>query len=630
GNSDPELTCSCNELVGSDRLDIIVTRESGENVNTYTITASQAEGANPNYEITFKNGTFSIHKAALTVTAEDKSVTYGDEAPEYTVKVEGFRNGDDESDLGGTLGFYRNYEQYSDVGEYDIKPYGLEADNYVFFYYFGTLTVSPKEITVTIKNAASVYGDELSELEATDDGIVNGDTNVYSISTTATSTSNVGKYEITGTALDSNYEVTFVNGEYEITKREITIAAEDKTAVVNTALPAYTYKVEGLVGEDKLVTEPVITCDADITAIGEYVITVDGADAGGNYTVKYVPAKLTVIADDAVDSAAGYTEELKDYDPETVTGEDKAALEEILDEIDTLLDDENITDNGKKALEEVKETVEELLKEISDAAASTDTENTEKVGDVTTENVTPEDKTDLESAKADLEKALEDHGSNMTEDEKKAIEDEIERIDGALEVIGNVEKVEEIISKLPAADAVEPDDEEAIKAITDAQTAYNALSDYEKSLVDKAVKENLDKLMAVLVAYDIVEGDGSAWTEGSDGSITFVVNGLFSKFVGIKVDGKDVDKANYDAKAGSTIITLKTAFLDTLEVGEHTITVIYTDGETDGTFYVHAKANSPETGNNNNLGLWMALLLVSGGAVTALTVAGRKKRAEKR
>ena len=75
---------------------------------------------------------------------------------------------------------------------------------------------------------------------------------------------------------------------------------------------------------------------------------------------------------------------------------------------------------------------------------------------------------------------------------------------------------------------------------------------------------------------------------------------------------------------------MKTAFLDTLEVGEHTITVIYTDGETDGTFYVHAKANSPETGTNNNLGLWMALLLVSGGAVTALTVAGRKKRAEKR
>lgn len=163
-------------------------------------------------------------------------------------------------------------------------------------------------------------------------------------------------------------------------------------------------------------------------------------------------------------------------------------------------------------------------------------------------------------------------------------------------------------------------------AITDAQTAYNALSDYEKSLVYEAAKANLDKLVAALVAYDIVEGDGSSWTEDSDHNITFVVNGLFSKFVGIKIDGKDVDKANYEVKAGSTIITLKASYLDTLAVGEHTITVVYTDGSTDGTFNVHAKANSPATGDNSNMFLWIALLFISGGAVITLTVVDRKKR----
>ncbi|MEE1356670.1 MAG: hypothetical protein UHG68_03800, partial [Clostridia bacterium] len=215
---------------------------------------------------------------------------------------------------------------------------------------------------------------------------------------------------------------------------------------------------------------------------------------------------------------------------------------------------------------------------------------------------------------------------NYTEDEKKAIEDELGRIDDALEVIGNVEAVEKVISKLPSVDTVKPDDEEAIKAITDAQTAYNVLSDYEKSLVDEAAKANLDKLVAALVAYDIVEGDGSSWTEDSNHNITFVVNGLFSKFVGIKVDGKDVDKANYEAKAGSTIITLKASYLDTLAVGEHTITVVYTDGSTDGTFNVHAKANSPATGDNSNMFLWIALLFISGGAVVTLTVVERKRR----
>ena len=238
--------------------------------------------------------------------------------------------------------------------------------------------------------------------------------------------------------------------------------------------------------------------------------------------------------------------------------------------------------------------------------------------------VKPENKTDLEDTKKQLEDMLKD--DSYTDEDKKNIQDAIDDIDDALEVIGNVEAVEELIDKLPAVDTVKPDDEEAIKAITDAQTAYNALSDYEKSLVDEATKANLDKLVAALVAYDIVEGDGSSWTEDSNHNITFVVNGLFSKFVGIKVDGKDVDKANYEVKAGSTIITLKESYLDTLAVGEHTITVVYTDGSTDGTFNVHAKANSPATGDNSHMFLWIALLFISGGAVITLTVVDRKRR----
>ena len=238
--------------------------------------------------------------------------------------------------------------------------------------------------------------------------------------------------------------------------------------------------------------------------------------------------------------------------------------------------------------------------------------------------VKPEDKTDLEDTKKQLEDMLKD--DSYTDEDKKNIQDTIDDIDDALEVIGNVEAVEESISKLPAVDTVKPDDEEAIKAINDAQIAYDALSDYEKSLVDEATKANLDKLVAALVAYDIVEGDGSSWTEDSDQSITFVVNGLFSKFVGIKIDGKDVDKANYEVKTGSTIITLKASYLDTLAVGEHTITVVYTDGSTDGTFNVHAKANSPATGDNSHMMLWIALLFISGGAVITLTVVDRKRR----
>ena len=331
----------------------------------------------------------------------------------------------------------------------------------------------------------------------------------------------------------------------------------------------------------------------NITLAGnkEATYTIVVTDKAGNTTTVTVTMK-------PIKALASATENLGN---DNVTSADAPALNELVEKLSELIADPDTSDDGEKeTLEQHKTIAESLLETIEAAAEATDTENTEKVENVTPENVTPENKTDLENAKADLEKALEDNGGNYTEDEKKAIEDEIKRIDEALEVIGNVEVVEDTVSKLPAVDTVKPDDEEAIKAITDAQTAYNALSDYEKSLVDEAAKANLDKLVAALVAYDIVEGDGSSWTEDSNHNITFVVNGLFSKFVGIKVDGKDVDKANYEVKAGSTIITLKASYLDTFAVGEHTITVVYTDGSTDGTFNVHAKANSPATGDDFN------------------------------
>ena len=349
----------------------------------------------------------------------------------------------------------------------------------------------------------------------------------------------------------------------------------------------------------------------------EVTCTIIATDKAGNETTVTVTMK-------PIKELAKATENLGN---DNVTSADAPALKELVEILDELIADPDTSDDGEKeTLEQHKTIAESLLETIEAAAEATDTENVGKIENVTPENVTPENKTDLEGAKADLEKALEDNGSNYTEDEKKAIEDEIKRIDEALEVIGNVEAVEDKIDKLPAVDTVKPDDEETIKAITDAQTAYDALSDYEKSLVDEATKANLDKLVAALVAYDIVEGDGSSWTEDSDHNITFVVNGLFSKFVGIKIDGKDVDKANYEVKAGSTIITLKASYLDTLAVGEHTITVVYTDGSTDGTFNVHAKANSPATGDNSNMFLWIAFLFISGGAVITLTVVDRKKK----
>lgn len=105
--------------------------------------------------------------------------------------------------------------------------------------------------------------------------------------------------------------------------------------------------------------------------------------------------------------------------------------------------------------------------------------------------VKPNDKANLEDNKTKLEEELKD--DSYTEDDKKAIQNAIDDIVTALEVIGNVEKVEEQINKLP--DTITKDNESAVKAAYD---AYKALTDYEKSLVDEDVKKALDDAMAII------------------------------------------------------------------------------------------------------------------------------------
>ena len=97
--------------------------------------------------------------------------------------------------------------------------------------------------------------------------------------------------------------------------------------------------------------------------------------------------------------------------------------------------------------------------------------------------------------------------------------------------------------------------------------------------------------------YQIIDGANSSWTHDSDGNITIRGNGDFSKFTGVKVDGNLIDKSNYTAKEGSTIITLKTDYLNTISVGTHTFEILWTDGSASTTFAI--KADTSDNSNNN-------------------------------
>ena len=127
------------------------------------------------------------------------------------------------------------------------------------------------------------------------------------------------------------------------------------------------------------------------------------------------------------------------------------------------------------------------------------------------------------------------------------------------------------------------------------------------------------------VDYKIIEGANGTWTQNSDGTLTVRANGEFSKFVGVKVDGEFINSKNYTAKAGSTIVTLSKDYLATLSVGDHALSVVFNDGEARTNFTVNAVTpDNPQTGDHSGIVLAVAVLLVSGGALTVLGIAKKK------
>ena len=122
---------------------------------------------------------------------------------------------------------------------------------------------------------------------------------------------------------------------------------------------------------------------------------------------------------------------------------------------------------------------------------------------------------------------------------------------------------------------------------------------------------------------------GSEWKKGSSSGLTFTCNGEFPKYSGTQVDGIMVDADSLILKEGSTILTLKSSYLETLSVGKHTLRMTYMDGYGETTFTV-VDNNKPSTGNNSQPWMWMGLMLMSGlVALSSVYILNKKRKSQK-
>lgn len=197
--------------------------------------------------------------------------------------------------------------------------------------------------------------------------------------------------------------------------------------------------------------------------------------------------RITEVADEIT----RLTDAVNGYNIDKVTGTDKADIERLIADTDTLLSVDNLTDAERTALEALKGTARALLDRIAAAKDAAEADEIKAVDGITKDNVKLRDKEPLEKAEKALEGALRDFGGNYTEGESKNLGEKLEAVKAALAAIGNVEKAAEEINKLPSADDAKLSDKSALDRVKE---IVAGLTENEKAMLGKDAPGKLDAL----------------------------------------------------------------------------------------------------------------------------------------
>ena len=195
---------------------ITTTATSASEPGEYDITVSGAEAQN--YEMSYVKGKLTITEAdPVTVTAKSYTIKYGDDIPAFEFTSDG-------AALEGTPLITCEATSASPVGTYPIVISKGSVANYNVTYVNGTLTIEKAPLRITAKDYTIKQGEALPAFEATYEGFKNNETldvltKQPTITTTATSASEPGEYEITVSGAEAqNYEMSYVAGKLTITE----------------------------------------------------------------------------------------------------------------------------------------------------------------------------------------------------------------------------------------------------------------------------------------------------------------------------------------------------------------------------------------------------------------------------
>lgn len=298
GEEDVPLTYTLNTpMYGSDILTGALTREPGSNANEEGYNILLGTLGNPNYAIDFVSAKYIILRRHITITAKYCTQIYGDPAAAMTYTVtEGSLARD--NDLFGAL-TREPGENYHPNGYAILQGTVDNAHNpnYMIEYVGSVYMIEKRPITVTAVDCNQIYGEAPLPLEysITAGSLREGD--ILTGTLVRDAITSVGTTLITAGSLtnanNQNYNIRFINGNYNILPRPITVTADDISIIYGEEDVPLTYTItEGsLIGDDTLQYSPIRLPGS---TVGSYEIRI-GSLYHSNYAITFVKGTYTVL-----------------------------------------------------------------------------------------------------------------------------------------------------------------------------------------------------------------------------------------------------------------------------------------------------------------------------------------------
>ena len=283
-----------------------------QNYNEFEI-YSGSERVTDNYIIIPEYGTLKIGKRKMTVKTGDNKDVYNGEKLfnyEYDIIIGSLAYGQTaEINYYGIYNVWESGENRLELTIFDIR-YNPVTYNYEIAYEYGTLTLTPREITIKTDDNYGIYNGDLlynHNYNVTSGSIVSGQDNyvlnktfgIYNVNESVEKNNKliIGIFEwIDGSLEDiskSNYNITYDYGTLTLTKRPIVVTTNTPAAVIfdgdyhsndGYITRYYGEDKEGLVNDYKL-TVSNLTRIRDVDKVENKF---DIVDESGNYDIKIV------------------------------------------------------------------------------------------------------------------------------------------------------------------------------------------------------------------------------------------------------------------------------------------------------------------------------------------------------